>query len=104
MAKIARRSTTPIATGESLIASYDCRELIEMGVVDILQTDINHVGGITALWKVAATANVVGIPRNANGRRTVPSFREVRSRKRASQKIRLAGPRQWLECFTTTAL
>ena len=23
-----------------------------MGVVDILQTDINHVGGITALWKV----------------------------------------------------
>ena len=24
-----------------------------MGVVDILQTDINHVGGITALWKAA---------------------------------------------------
>ena len=61
MAKIARRSTTPIATGERLIASYGCRELIEMGVVDILQTDINHVGGITALWKVAATANVSGI-------------------------------------------
>jgi galactonate dehydratase len=51
MHKIARRSKTPIATGERLIASYGCRELIEMGVVDILQTDINHVGGITALWK-----------------------------------------------------
>lgn len=61
MAKIAQRSTTPIATGERLIASYGCRELIEMGVVDILQTDINHVGGITALWKVAATANVSSI-------------------------------------------
>ena len=61
MAKIARRSTTPIATGERLIASYGCRELIEMGVVDILQTDINHVGGITALWKVAATADVSSI-------------------------------------------
>ena len=61
MAKIARRSTTPIATGERLIASYGCRELIEMGIVDILQTDINHVGGITALWKVAATANVSSI-------------------------------------------
>jgi len=61
MAKIARRSTTPIATGERLIASYGCRELIEMGVVDILQTDINHVGGITGLWKVAATANVSSI-------------------------------------------
>jgi galactonate dehydratase len=61
MAKIARRSTTPIATGERLIASYGCRELIEMGIVDILQTDINHVGGISGLWKVAATAAVSGI-------------------------------------------
>jgi galactonate dehydratase len=61
MAKVARRSTTPIATGERLIASYGCRELIEMGVIDILQTDINHVGGVTALWKVAATANVSSI-------------------------------------------
>lgn len=61
MARIARRSTTPIATGERLVASYSCRELIEMGVVDILQTDINHVGGITALWKVAAMAEVADI-------------------------------------------
>jgi galactonate dehydratase len=61
MAKIAKRSTTPIATGERLIASYGCRQLIEMGVVDILQTDINHVGGITGLWKVASTAGISGI-------------------------------------------
>src|SRR5882724_9981397 len=61
MARIARRSTTPIATGERLIASYGTRELIEMGVIDILQTDINHVGGITALWKVAACADASGI-------------------------------------------
>jgi galactonate dehydratase len=61
MAKIARRSTTPIATGERLIASYGVREIVEMGVVDILQTDINHVGGISGLWKVAATANVSSI-------------------------------------------
>jgi galactonate dehydratase len=61
MAKIARRSTTPIATGERLITSYGCRELIEMGVIDILQTDINHTGGVTGLWKVAATANVSSI-------------------------------------------
>ena len=61
MAKIARRSTTPIATGERLIASYGVREIVEMGVVDILQTDINHVGGVSGLWKVAATANVSSI-------------------------------------------
>jgi galactonate dehydratase len=61
MARIARRSTTPIATGERLVAHYSCRELIEMGVVDILQTDINHVGGITALWKVGAMAEPSGV-------------------------------------------
>jgi galactonate dehydratase len=61
MARIARRSTTPIATGERLVASFSCRELIEMGVVDIIQTDINHVGGVTALWKVAAMAEASGI-------------------------------------------
>ena len=61
MARIRRRSTTPIATGERLVAAYGCRELIEMGVVDIIQTDINHVGGITALWKVGAMAEASGI-------------------------------------------
>jgi galactonate dehydratase len=61
MAKIARRSTTPIATGERLITHHGCREVIEKGVVDILQPDINHVGGITALWKTAMAASVSGI-------------------------------------------
>jgi galactonate dehydratase len=61
MAKISRRSTTPIATGERLVAHYGVREIVEMGVVDILQTDINHVGGITALSKVGQFAGVSGI-------------------------------------------
>ena len=61
MARISRRTSTPIATGERLIASFGCRELIEMDVVDILQPDINHVGGISALWKVGAMAEASGI-------------------------------------------
>jgi galactonate dehydratase len=61
MAKIARRTTTPIATGERLVASYSCRELLEMGVIDILQCDINHTGGITALWKAACVADAAGV-------------------------------------------
>jgi len=61
MAKITRRSTTPIATGERLVASYSARELVELGVVDIIQTDINHVGGITALWKTGAMAEQAGV-------------------------------------------
>jgi galactonate dehydratase len=61
MAKIAKRVTTPIATGERLIAAHGVRELIEQSVVDIIQTDANHVGGITALWKVAAMAHISSI-------------------------------------------
>jgi galactonate dehydratase len=61
MARIARRVNTPIATGERLVAAYGVRELVEQSVVDILQTDMNHVGGITALWKVAAMADISSI-------------------------------------------
>src|SRR6516164_6527534 len=61
MAKIAKRVSTPIATGERLVASHGVRELVEQAVIDIIQTDANHVGGITALWKVAAMANISSI-------------------------------------------
>jgi galactonate dehydratase len=61
MARIARRVNTPIATGERLVASYGVRELVEQAAVDILQTDMNHVGGITALRKVAAMADISSI-------------------------------------------
>ncbi|MEO8663300.1 MAG: galactonate dehydratase [Bryobacteraceae bacterium] len=61
MQRIASRTKVPIATGERLIGAYNCRELVELGIVDVLQTDINHVGGITALWKVAALADGSGI-------------------------------------------
>jgi galactonate dehydratase len=61
MQRVAKRSTTPLATGERLIASYGFNELIELGVVDVLQPDIAHVGGVTALWKVGALADAAGI-------------------------------------------
>lgn len=61
MARIARHSTTPIATGERLVANYGFRELIERGVADILQPDINHAGGITGIRKIGAMANYSNI-------------------------------------------
>jgi galactonate dehydratase len=61
MIKAVRKSTTPIATGERLIAAYGCADVIDLGVVDILQPDIAHVGGITALWKVSAAADAAGM-------------------------------------------
>src|SRR5580658_4491125 len=61
MQRAARKSTTPLATGERSIAAYGCNDLIDLGIVDVLQPDIAHVGGITALWKVAAAADAAGI-------------------------------------------
>jgi galactonate dehydratase len=61
MARAVRHSTTPIATGERLIAAYGCTDVIDMGIVDILQPDIAHVGGVTALWKISAAADASGI-------------------------------------------
>ena len=61
MQRAVKRSTTPIATGERLIAAYGCSEIIDLGVVDVLQPDIAHIGGVTALWKVAAAAEAAGI-------------------------------------------
>ncbi len=61
MKRVSDRTTVPIATGERLITHYGCREIIEQHVVDILQPDVNHVGGISALWKVGAMAEAGGI-------------------------------------------
>ncbi|MDA0204299.1 MAG: galactonate dehydratase [Acidobacteria bacterium] len=61
MKRVSDRTTVPIATGERLITHYGCREIIEQKVADILQPDVNHVGGISALWKVAAMAEASGI-------------------------------------------
>jgi galactonate dehydratase len=61
MARISRRTVTPIATGERLVTSFGCRELIEQRVADIIQVDINHVGGVSPLWKIGAMAEASGI-------------------------------------------
>src|SRR5438270_1322929 len=61
MQRAVRKSTTPIATGERLIASYGFSEIIDLGIADVLQPDIAHVGGITALWKVSAAGEAAGM-------------------------------------------
>ena len=61
MARISSRTATPIATGERMVTSFGCRELIERHVADIIQVDVNHVGGISPLWKIGAIAEASGI-------------------------------------------
>lgn len=46
----------PIATGERLTSLQDFRELLRLDAVAVLQPDVCHVGGPTALRKIAALA------------------------------------------------
>jgi galactonate dehydratase len=56
MAEIARRTVTPIATGERLFTRWQYRELLENKAVAVVQPDLCHVGGIFEARKIAAMA------------------------------------------------
>lgn len=58
-----RQSTTlPIATGERLHNIEESAPLLEEGLVDFLQVDMTHFGGITGLRKLAGWAGVYNVP------------------------------------------
>lgn len=63
-------TSIPIATGERVHAVAEFRELLEHGLVDVVQADLTHIGGFTGLRKLAAWAsayNVLVAPHNVCG-------------------------------------
>jgi galactonate dehydratase len=58
---LARRFSTPIALGERLYSRWDCKHLLSSGVVDILQPDVSHAGGITEVRKMASMAEAYDV-------------------------------------------
>lgn len=56
MAKVARATTIPIATGERLASKYDFQRILEEGAASILQMNLGRVGGILEGKKIAAMA------------------------------------------------
>lgn len=63
-------TTLPIATGERVHAVAEFRELFEAGTVDVAQADLTHLGGLTALRKLAGWAEAYGVlmaPHNVCG-------------------------------------
>ena len=60
-ATIRRAVRTPIAGGEHEFTRYGFRELIRRGAVDVLQPDVNRVGGITEARKIWAMAAAEGL-------------------------------------------
>jgi galactonate dehydratase len=58
---LSRLFSTPIALGERLYSRWDCKHLLSSGVVDILQPDVSHAGGITEVRKMAAMAEAYDV-------------------------------------------
>jgi L-rhamnonate dehydratase len=60
-AQVRRSVSTPISGGEHEFSRYGYRELIRKEAVDILQPDVNRVGGITEARKIWAMASAHGL-------------------------------------------
>ncbi len=58
MAKVARATTIPIATGERLTTKYDFGRLLDAGAAAILQMNLGRVGGLLEAKKIAGMAEV----------------------------------------------
>jgi L-alanine-DL-glutamate epimerase-like enolase superfamily enzyme len=56
MAKVARATTIPVATGERLTTKYEFARVLETGAASILQPNLGRVGGILEAKKIAAIA------------------------------------------------
>lgn len=59
--QIASGLAYPIATGERLFTRYAFRELLEQRIVDIVQPDISHCGGISEARRIAIMAEAYDV-------------------------------------------
>lgn len=59
--EIAKYTATPIATGERLFTRWDFKKIFEQGVVDIIQPDVSHAGGILECRKISAMAEAYDV-------------------------------------------
>ncbi len=70
LAKVAAKIDIPVATGERVHTRYEVKHLLELGCVDILQTDITQSCGLLEGKKIAAMADaqyVTFAPHNVGG-------------------------------------
>ncbi len=61
-ARLADRTSIPIAAGENHYTKWEFKELIEKGAVRIVQADVVRCGGLTEFLKIAAMADAYGLP------------------------------------------
>ena len=70
MAKAAAKINIPVATGERIHTRFETQRLLNLGCIDVLQTDITHSCGLLEGKKMAAMADncyVTFAPHNVGG-------------------------------------
>ena len=61
LSKVAKQTTTPIATGERLFSRWEFKSILEDRAVDVIQPDLSHAGGITEVKKIATMAEAYDV-------------------------------------------
>jgi L-rhamnonate dehydratase len=61
MARVRAAVSTPISAGEHEATRYGFRDLVSAGAVDVLQPDVNRLGGITEARRVWALGETFGL-------------------------------------------
>ncbi len=54
-------TSIPIATGERMLSRWDFKDVLHQGVVDIIQPDLSHAGGISEVKRIATMAEAYDI-------------------------------------------
>lgn len=61
LGKLAARTLVPIASGESEMHAWACRDLVDLGGVRIMQFDATRAGGVTEWLRIAAYCHLQGV-------------------------------------------
>ena len=59
--EIANHTSIPIATGERMFSRWQFKNLLVDGIVDIIQPDLSHAGGITECKKIISMAEAFDV-------------------------------------------
>jgi galactonate dehydratase len=61
LAVLQQYSSIPLATGERMFSRWDFKPLLQAGVIDIIQPDPSHAGGISELRRIASMAEAFDV-------------------------------------------
>lgn len=64
---IRQHTTTPLAVGEIFSSIWDCKTLIEEGLIDFVRATVVHAGGITHLRRIASLADLHHVRTGCHG-------------------------------------